>query len=149
MNLKKSIFAFCGLGLLCFITCENNIVDISAVTPLDGTFIYTAYDSLDIMVAQGILTFEFQDSTNITGEWEINKVGDPKSIGPQIGEGKLVGASNDKTLWASLNPDIVDDNVFLHGRPGKNKYTGKWEWITERGITNWGTFKAEKEMRKK
>ena len=151
MNYKKLVFAACCLGLLFFTACKDKIVEVSpdndsniARTLSGGTFNYTAYDSLGAIVAGGTISFEIQDTTNITGEWEINKVGDPKNIGPQTGSGKLEGNLTDESLMIGLNPDFRDNNVFLEGKPEENKYTGKWYYSSFIGLTNWGTFVAEK-----
>ena len=144
MNYKKWTLLVCCIGLLLLAACKNNIVEASPAPLLEGSFNYTAYDSLGTIVAQGIIFFEIQDTTNIAGEWEISKVGDPQSIGPQIGEGRLIGKLSGETFWVALNPDVVDNNVFLQGESARNKYTGKWEWITEAGPTNWGIFTVEK-----
>jgi hypothetical protein len=148
MNYRKLTFAACYLGFLFLSACKDNVVgnfsDENYNTISEGNYDYIAYDSLGTVVAEGMLYFEFKDSTNITGEWEIKKVGDPQNIGPQIGSGKLVGGFSNETFWVALNPDVVDNSVFLQGKSEENKCTGKWEWITEAGPTNWGTFVAVK-----
>ncbi len=141
MKYKKSIFTVLYLCLLFFIACDDNSVG----TLTDGVYNYVAYDSLGVIVAKGTLTIKFKDSTNVTGEWEIKKVGDPQNIGPQTGSGELEGTFNDGVLALGLNPGYVDNNVFLEGEPENNKYEGKWSWISFRGFTNWGRFQAEKE----
>jgi len=140
MNFNKMIFISVWLSLLFFVECNDNIVG----TLPDGTYNYTAYDSLGTIVAKGTLIFKFKDSTSVTGEWEIKKVGDPQNIGPQIGEGELIGDLTNEILWMELNPDFRDNNVFLQGKPEINKYTGKWFYSSFIGPTNWGSFEAVK-----
>jgi hypothetical protein len=140
MNLNRIIFIAAWLSLLFLTECSDNLV--GALT--DGIYNYTAYDSLGVIVAKGTLSFKFKDSTNIIGEWEINKIGDHENIGPQIGNGELKGNLTDGRLSVELNPDFRDNNVFLEGKPGKNKYTGKWFYSSFIGLTNRGTFVAEK-----
>jgi hypothetical protein len=154
MECKKIVFAMFCLGFLFLSACKDNVVgtltdedhnnaESISGAKFEGNYNYTAYDSLGSIVAVGTLSFEMKDSTNITGVWEIKKVGDPQNIGPQVGKGELVGGLSDGTLWIELNPEFRDNNVFLQGKLEKNKYNGKWFYSSFIGLTNWGTFEAE------
>jgi len=108
-----------------------------------NTFSYTARDTLGAIVAEGWLMLDLRDPSNITGEWEINQVKDSVVIGPQVGHGSLKGSlksSND--MWIGLNPNWVDNNVFLSGKYDGNTFSGKWIFSSFIGLTNWGTFTA-------
>ena len=94
-------------------------------TGLSGTYSYTSYDSTDFVVAQGWLTLTISDSLGITGEWHIQKIGDAKNIGPQIGDGELIGELEQKSISMNLNPDWADNNVLLRGILSDNKIDGK------------------------
>lgn len=110
----------------------------------EGNYKYVAYDSLGTVISKGWLKIEAKDST-IFGNWEINKVGNPQNIGPQIGKGELEGSFNDSVLVVELNLNYVDNNVGLVGSLEKNKYTGKWYYSSFIGLTNWGRFEAVRE----
>jgi hypothetical protein len=107
-----------------------------------GAFEYTSYDSLGTVIAKGWLLFDCNDSTYVKGEWRINKVGNPQRIGPQIGDGNLVGSFIEDKLHIELNPDFADNNLGLIGDLEENEYSGKWIYSSFIGITNWGRFEA-------
>lgn len=110
-----------------------------------GAYSYTAYDSLETIVVTGWFTLEFQDSTNIEGEWHFKKVGNPENIGPQVGDGELIGQKDDSIVYIELNPQYRDNNVLLVGEISGNEYTGEWIWSTIIGVTNKGIFRAVKD----
>ena len=137
---SKLLFIFLLLSNCFLLTCNDSIVDSLS----NGNYNYTAYDSLGIVVAEGKLFFKFQDSSNVKGEWEIKKVGNPQNIGPQIGKGKLEGELTDGQLMIGLNPDYVDNNVTLVGEIENNIYSGSWFYSSFIGLTNYGLFEAKK-----
>ena len=109
-----------------------------------GKYSYSAYDSVGFKVVFGWFQLSYSDSSNIYGEWYFYPVGNPQSIGPQIGEGEFVGGIDEERIWIELNPKMRDNNVFLSGSFYSGKYQGKWQWITFVGPTTWGTFTASK-----
>ena len=137
---SRLLFIFLLLSNCFLLTCNDSIVDSLS----NGNYNYTAYDSLGIVVAEGKLFFKFQDSSNVKGEWEIKKVGNPQNIGPQIGKGKLEGELTDGQLMIGLNPDYVDNNVTLVGEIENNIYSGSWFYSSFIGLTNYGLFEAKK-----
>lgn len=141
MNYKKFSPVICLILILLINSCNDNSVE----SLPNGTYNYTAYDSLGTIISKGWLKFEVKDSSNISGSWEINKVGNSQNIGPQIGKGELEGHFNNSMLVLGLNPDFVDNNVVLSGKLKMNEYEGKWYYSSFIGLTNWGSFKAEKE----
>jgi len=140
MNYRKIFIAISCIFFLFVISCIDDMVSSSP----DGSYKYTAYDSLGTIVSKGWLKIEIKDSSNVTGSWEINKVGNPQNIGPQTGNGELEGSFNNGKLVLGLNPDFVDNNVGLVGTHERNKYTGKWYYSSFIGLTNWGSFEAER-----
>ena len=82
MNCKIIICAIPCIFLLFLISCDENNDNIISSLP-NGTYNYTAHDSLGTIVAKGTLSFEIKDTTYVQGVWEISKVGDPQNIGPQ------------------------------------------------------------------
>ena len=109
------------------------------------TYDYTGRDSLGNAVAHGWFTLNMRDSSNITGDWSIHKLNDSTLIGPQNGTGHLVGSINPSgEIWIGLNPDVKDNNVFLHGQYHSDKFSGKWLYSSFIGLTNGGTFVAVK-----
>lgn len=51
-----------------------------------GAFEYSSYDSLGTLIAEGWMMFT-ADTVRAAGEWHFRKIGDPKNIGPQDGDG--------------------------------------------------------------
>ncbi|MBU0473551.1 MAG: hypothetical protein KKF62_05265 [Bacteroidetes bacterium] len=117
----------------------------SAVEP-DPTemYLYKSYDSTGIKIVEGWITINFTDSLGILGEWELKKVGNSENIGPQVGTGKLVGSKHGDLTFVELNPQFIDNNLILTGTLEQGKYVGEWQYISYVGITNYGTFEANK-----
>ncbi|HEX9974845.1 MAG TPA: hypothetical protein VGD14_22515 [bacterium] len=120
---------------------KGNLVELKIPV---ATYKYTGYDSMGVKIITGWIEFLFEDSTDITGRWELDKIGDPQNIGPQVGSGYLVGSLENHQLFLNLNPEYVDNNVFLICPYDDQKLTGKWNYSGFPGIINHGTFVAEK-----
>jgi len=121
-------------------SCLFNVDD----SGISGTYFYTAYDYTGIIVAKGQIELDFQDSTKISGEWDIHRVGNADNIGPQIGSGRLEGFFEQNELVIELNPQYADNNLQLIGKYEYSYLRGRWIYISFIGITNQGTFEAEK-----
>jgi hypothetical protein len=110
-----------------------------------GTYRYSSFDSSGTLLVQGWFTMDVADSDSVTGEWHFTAVGSPQRIGPQTGDGRLVGGIRDSILWIELQPQFRDNNLELAGKLAGDRYTGTWTWISFIGPTNSGRFEAEKE----
>lgn len=110
----------------------------------DGAYAYKGYDSTDVKIVCGWIKFDFDDSSMVSGEWELDKIGDPQNIGPQIGSGELVGNVQDDQLYINLNPQYADNNVFLTSPYSDQKLEGTWNYAGFPGVINHGSFVAEK-----
>lgn len=127
--------------LFCF--CDNDN-PLNGIKVPDGAYAYTGYDSTGVKIVCGWIKFEFDDSTTISGEWELDKIGEPQNIGPQVGSGQLVGNVQNSQLYLDLNPQFMDNNVFLTSPNDDQKLEGKWTYAGFPGIINYGSFVAEK-----
>jgi len=78
----------------------------------------------------------------VVGEWWLQPVGDPYPIGPQRGEGRLVGELRDGHLVMELQPDRRDDNVLLVENGEGRNLSGTWEWSGIAGVQGRGTWRA-------
>ena len=107
-----------------------------------GGFAYTSYDTTGVALVTGWFTLSVSDSSTISGEWHFRAIGNPENIGPQTGDGTLIGGLAEGEVWLELNPGIRDNNLQLHGILEGDRYAGDWMWITLFGVTNHGTFKA-------
>jgi len=137
--MRDLIFVILLLTLLFVVPGCNE----TTIEPLPtGAFAYTSYDSLGTVIARGWLSFDCHDSTYVKGDWSINKVGNPQRIGPQIGDGNLVGSFIEGKLNIELNPNFVDNNLSLIGVLEGNNYGGKWIYFSFAGNTNRGRFEA-------
>lgn len=81
----------------------------------------------------------------VVGEWWLQAVGDPYPIGPQRGEGRLVGELRDGHLVMELQPDRRDDNVLLVENGGGKNLSGTWEWAGIAGVQGRGTWRATRD----
>ena len=125
--------------VLAYFSCNDS--DVTVDIP-SGSYHYRSYNSSGEKIVEGWFTMEEDSVSNITGEWHFDKIGNPKDIGPQVGDGVLLGGYNDDTLWVELNPQYKDNNLQLIGTLKDGCYEGRWIWITFRGVTAEGTFKA-------
>ena len=108
-----------------------------------ASYLYTGYDSSGREIVRGEIVMAVDDSGIVTGSWNLEAVGDPSPmIGPQVGQGKLVGRIEGTVFGAGLNPDMVDNNVVLLGTIVADSITGIWEFIGFPGVLNQGTFSA-------
>ncbi len=107
-----------------------------------GAFAYTSYDSNGVAVVSGWFTMTASDSGIISGEWHFKPIGKPQNIGPQTGDGTLVGGACNEGVCIELNPRFRDNNLQLAGTLEDDRYSGEWTWISLVGISNRGNFEA-------
>ena len=132
-------------GILLAILSWTSCKDLSTDPTQEGRYQYASYDSAGVLVVHGWFTLNIADSQSVSGEWHFAPVGNPRDIGPQTGDGTLVGGFHDGKLWIELNPQFRDNNLQLTGTLDGNRYSGVWAWISYVGITNTGTFEAVKQ----
>lgn len=138
MKMKKFITIILVLSMcLYFYDCTKDDINIH------GTHRYIAHDSTGITIVTGHLSISFEDSSNLSGEWELEQIGNPENIGPQTGNGTLIGGINQDTIWINLNPNYMDNNVQLNGILQNGGFNGEWISIGYPGILNKGSFTAE------
>jgi len=104
---------------------------------------YRGYDSGEKLVIRGWLRIDVRESGDVSGEWCLDRVGDPDNIGPQVGVGSLRGRLEGTRLSCNLNPGFADFNVLLHGSYDGTSYKGQWRYGTVKGPMSEGTFSAE------
>jgi hypothetical protein len=115
-----------------------------------GTYDYVAFGASDTTSrVVGTLTFQGEISNfpaHIEGTWNLQAVGDPGNVGPQIGAGTLKGDVDDAGyLTMNLDPGMVDNNVFLVGSfvgGPRGSIEGTWRVSTFVGETASGRFRA-------
>jgi hypothetical protein len=107
-----------------------------------GAYAYKSYDSSGSALVNGWLTIVTADSATVSGEWHFDAIGTPERIGPQTGDGKLVGGINGAKVWIELNPSVRNNNLQLNGTLVRDRLSGQWTWISYDGIRNQGTFEA-------
>jgi len=109
-----------------------------------GAYAYTSYDSSGASLARGWFTIVVSDSTSISGEWHFDPIGSPEKIGPQTGNGKLVGGIDGQKIWIELHPEVRNNNLQLNGILVNDRVDGQWTWLKYDGIGNQGVFHAVK-----
>ena len=70
---------------------------------------YTAFDDSGVVLVKGWFTLVAVDSVTVEGEWNLKKRGDPQNIGPQEGEGTLLGSNLIHDLTEFLE---IDHSAF-------------------------------------
>ena len=109
-----------------------------------GVYEYTSYDGKGVAIVGGWFTMILSDTGAVSGEWHFRAIGTPQNIGPQTGDGNLVGGIDKEQVWVELNPQFRDNNLQLHGRIDRSRFSGTWAWISFVGVTNQGTFEAKR-----
>lgn len=107
-----------------------------------GSYAYSGFDAAGRLVITGSLTLDVQNPANVTGTWHLESVGSVQNLGPQIGDGQLVGTLSGTTLNVNLNPNVNDSNVFLNGTFDVRTYRGQWTYSGFAGVLNQGSFEA-------
>lgn len=126
-----------------FYSCDKDDA-INGIKIPAGAYAYTGYDSTGVKIVKGWIKIVFDDRPPVSGEWELDKIGDPQNIGPQVGSGNIIGSLVDNLLQMNLNPQFVDNNVFLTCPYDERKLAGKWNYSGFPGIINYGNFVAER-----
>ena len=140
---KLSILSLMIALSLLFYFCDGDN-PLNGVKIPDGAYAYTGYDSTGVKIVQGWIKIIFEDSTHISGEWELEKIGNPQNIGPQVGSGNLGGIMVNDQLHLNLNPQYIDNNVILTCPYSDQKLLGQWIYAGFPGVINYGSFVAEK-----
>ncbi|HED05906.1 MAG TPA: hypothetical protein ENI61_04395 [Ignavibacteria bacterium] len=143
IGIRGLIFVVFLAIMFSFISCNKESEGLVGPIP-SGIYSYTSYDTSGTAIVKGRFTLNYKDSLQIIGEWHFEKIGNTQNIGPQVGSGKLIGNVKQHRIWIELNPLFRDNNFLLIGTMENNKYIGVWKWISFSGITNHGTFEAEK-----
>ena len=110
-----------------------------------GAYRYQSFDSTGIPLVKGWFTLVFSDPDHCTGEWHFAAIGSRQKIGPQVGDGNLVGGTTDGSVWVELQPQFRDNNLELVGTIQDGRYRGRWIWISFVGETNSGFFDAKRQ----
>jgi hypothetical protein len=108
------------------------------------SYLYRAFDSTGTLVVTGQLIMNLADT--ITGNWTLSAIPGAHNIGPQNGTGTLTGLMSGDSLAISLNPNMIDNNVFLLGHFSNGTITGKWEYVGFPGVINRGAFLATAQL---
>jgi hypothetical protein len=132
------VYLFIAIALF-FMNCNHPTDSIPK-----GALQYTSYDSSGTPLVTGWFTMNFSDSVTISGEWHFKPIDSPKNIGPQTGDGNLLGGVHNGQVWVELNPQFVDNNLQLRGTLQGDRYFGRWIWTSYVGVTNAGSFEAIK-----
>ncbi|MDX1420947.1 MAG: hypothetical protein R3181_13360 [Rubricoccaceae bacterium] len=139
------------LSLLALTGCSLLGLDGSDDTRRD-VFRYTAYDDGDAVVVTGTLRIggipsaSAEEPAPLVGSWTL--VATSAEVGPQDGEGSLVGTYQDSVegplLSIDLHPENADDNVGLAGRLVDDgaRIEGTWQHVGFAGPIAAGRFEA-------
>jgi hypothetical protein len=109
---------------------------------------YLGYDADGTLVVWGTLRIAVDDSNIVSGTWDLSTAPGvpPNGLGPQVGKGNLAGLLDGNRVSIGLNPNFVDNNVFLSGTLSSTRITGTWEFVGFAGVLRRGTFVASRLM---
>jgi hypothetical protein len=139
----RTFFLLLVSGLVAVTSCKDSGTNPRFLLPTpQGAYAYSSLDSNGDAIVRGWFTLVFSETGRVSGEWHFLSITNRTDIGPQTGDGQLTGSVVDTILYLNLNPNWVDNNVYLSGRLDAALYHGRWDWSTFVGITNHGTFEA-------
>ena len=141
--------------IIIFLLSGCRLLDEGGADSPSGTYSYVAFDDDGEAAVTGELYIDAKPGDEprsflLEGTWKTRSAGPIKpGLGPQVGEGKLVGSvDRDGTFRINLNPDYADNNVNLTGVFENRRYDdveGEWEHVTFVGPTSEGTFAAARD----
>jgi hypothetical protein len=139
----KAVILFIALAsTLLFSSCGDDSSTNSSMT----TYKYTGYDSTGVKIISGYLWVESTDSSIVKGRWNFKLVHNEENIGPQIGSGSFDGVKDSQgNMSLNLNPEWIDNNVFLIGSFNNSQYHGDWNYVGYPGVINAGSFEAHQD----
>lgn len=142
---------FIILTLSCYVLACSPPKNIEQTKPFPvGDYQYTGYDKSGGKIVEGQLSItsvesrriRAEETIQIKGNWQLNKVGNQEKIGPQVGSGELIGSIIKGQVHINLNPNISDSNVILKGTIEGKRFHGTWSFNGYAGAINQGTFEA-------
>ena len=106
---------------------------------------YKGFDTNGVLQVSGVITLRLDDTVKIKGDWKLQVLNRDKlkEAGPQDGSGKISGQFKEDTIFLNLNPDQVQDNIYLDGKVTDAKYSeikGKWGYYAFVGKVTGGNF---------
>lgn len=123
-------------------SCKDTVTNVSSV---EGLYEFTGFDSSGSVISRGSFTLSIKDTTHLVGSWMLQPAKDSQSARPLIGRGELQGSvEHDTSVVVNLNPNYVDNNVYLLGSVKDIHITGRWNWVGFAGRMAEGTFTAKK-----
>lgn len=147
----KSVIAWLlVLILVSVMACSKSYV-IGQAKPFPvGDYQYSGYDKKGTKIVEGRVSISSvetkrigsEDTIQLKGNWQLNKIGNPERIGGQAGSGDLVGSIIKGKIDINLNPNISDANVYLRGTIEGRRFQGKWIFSGYAGPISEGTFEA-------
>jgi hypothetical protein len=148
--MKSVIVWLLVLILVSIVACSKSYV-IGQAKPFPvGDYQYGGYDKKGTKIVEGRVSITSvetkrigsEDTIQIKGNWQLNKIGNPEHIGGQTGTGDLVGSIIKGEIDINLNPNISDAIVYLRGTIEGRRFHGKWTFSGYAGPINEGTFEA-------
>ena len=150
MPMKSVIAWLLILILVTVVACSKSYV-IGQAKPFPvGDYQYSGYDKKGTKIVEGRVSITSvetkrigsEDTIQLKGDWQLNKIGNPEHIGGQTGTGDLVGSIIKGEIDINLNPNISDANVYLRGTIEGRRFHGKWTFSGYAGPVSEGTFEA-------
>jgi hypothetical protein len=137
--MKAIILIIIITGVSFLYSCGDDSSTNSSMT----TYKYTGFDSTGVIIISGYLWVESTDSSIVKGRWSFKLVHNEENLGPQIGKGNFDGVKDTEgNMSLNLNPEWIDNNVFLIGSFNNSQYRGDWNYVGYPGVINAGSFEA-------
>jgi hypothetical protein len=128
------------VGALVLVACTDPTGS-SPAAP--GVYQYEARDAANRPLIIGTFRFDPMADSILSGTWStVWAPGADRAsqVGPQVGDGTLAGVIRRDSVYLTLTPAAVDNNIDLAGTRGSATFGGAWQWITIAGPRTAGSF---------
>ena len=140
--MKLVILCIAFTSFLLFSSCGDDSSTNSSLT----IYKYSGYDSTGNKIISGYLWIDSVDSTVVKGRWDFKIIHNEDNLGPQIGKGNFDGVKDSQgNMSLNLNPEWIDNNVFLIGSFNNSQYRGDWNYVGYPGVISAGSFEAHQD----
>lgn len=118
----KSLLLVIVMAFLCG-CAGNNPSDLHK-----DSYTFTMYDSLNSVVAKGIMEVDKRDGNNISGTHSFTNVINEFTGYGAMKKGKFTGKINkeEKMILIDTNPGVADNNVYFNVRVWQDRMEGDW-----------------------
>ncbi len=114
-----------------------------------SSFTYTAYSSEGDLLLSGTVDLTVSEADSISGLWVIGWTDGADTttvVGPQVGQGSLMGWLDGRQFDVDFHPGWADNNVLLNGEWSGKNISGRWAYVGFPGVISEGRFEMRESL---